>query len=102
MSYEILDTDGNPLSSFSFSMEFNTLKEFDVKVYARSGVRLRSINGANVFYYARFDPGDSWTDLEAVGLDLTPFADTLKIIHVKVQNNETTTVKQQSTTLYLQ
>lgn len=97
----ILDLDDNLLTSLSFALHFLENKEFDIKIQCQSGISLRSINGDNVFYYARFGSGDSWTDLEASGLDLTPFANILKVIHVKVETDEASVPKQQATRLYL-
>lgn len=103
MSYSgIQDLNGNPLTNLVFGLRFLESKEFDIQVACRSGVSLRSINGANVFYYARFSGGDPWTDLEADGLDLSPFTGTLKVIHVKVETDENTSAKEQNTRLYLQ
>lgn len=101
MSYQgILDLDENPLTSFNFALHYLESKEFDIKVFCRAGVSLKSVNGANVFYSGRFDSGDSWTDLED-GLDLTPFSGTMKVVHIKVETDENTTPKQQATTLLL-
>lgn len=103
MSYlGIMDLDDNPLSSLNFALHFLEAKEFDIKVVCRVGVRLKSINGDNVFYYAKFEPGDSWTDLEATGLDLSAFDGTAKVVHVKVETDENTSAKEQATTLYLE
>ena len=96
----ILDLDNNLLTSLSFALFFLADKEFDVKVQCQSGVSLRSINGANVFYFGRFDSGDPWTDLEADGLDLSTFAPNLKVIHIKVET-DSSVPKQQATRLYL-
>lgn len=103
MSYlGILDLDENPLSSFNFALHFLEAKEFDIKVVCRTGVHLRSVDGENVFYYARFDSGDSWTALSPTGLDLSPFSGVMKVVHIKVETDENTSAKQQATTLFVQ
>jgi len=97
----ILDLDGNPLSNFSFSIVFSGNVLFAVQVDCRPGVSLRSVNSDNVFYFGKFDPMDSWTDLEADGLDLTPFDGIRKIIYLKVETDETSIPREQHSRLYI-
>lgn len=80
----IFDTNENPLSSATISIEQSGSKEFSIIVEPISTSTLSMDANSDLKVFARLDAGDPWQDIAVTPLDLSAFASTLKLVLMRL------------------
>lgn len=82
----IYDLDGNNISSTALLVAPGAFKEFAVEIDCVSGFQVSGItDDPDVDIFGKAETGDSYTDIIATPLDLTPYDGQRKTMYFKIE-----------------
>lgn len=82
----INDTNNNPITSASMTIARPGVKAFQLNLECRAGYRLTAATpDPEIEIRAKGAPGDSFTDIVAGDIDLTPFAPTIRTFFFEIE-----------------